>query len=566
MATPHSDETTRGLGLSGLLEIMRRRRLLAVLPFLFVLTAAASLAFFLPSLWTAKATILVNRQEIPVDYVKPSVQADLEGRLLTLSQDILSPPRLQQIITENNLYPAMRRAKPIDDVVEKMRKDIRIDVQNNANDRRGARENPTVAFNVAYTAPDPVVAANVTNTLAALFIQENVRVRGEQAAGTSQFLESQLTDLRGKLQAQERRITEYKERNMGELPEQRDVNLRTLERLQTQLQLAHENNRRANERRTLITQSLGELDLTSGMAAGGATTAMGPNVTPTDTAAARLNLLRQELATMETRYSPKYPDVVQLREQIRVLETKVETDKQNATAALSALPRQDTADKAARQSRELRVVPQNAYIQSLMQQLDQAAVDAKTTGQEIATLNQEMRVYQRRLENTPKREQELALITRDYETTRDMFRALLAKSGEAGIAAELEQKQKGETFRVIEPAGLPERPTGPNRFRLLLVGLVLALGASGLAVVLAEQVDTSYRRVDEVRATAPMPVLSTIPRITTEQDRSRALRQRRFATAAVAVGLMVVAGSSFAIAHNNQSLVSLLMAEPAPKR
>lgn len=127
------------------------------------------------------------------------------------------------------------------------------------------------------------------------------------------------------------------------------------------------------------------------------------------------------------------------------------------------------------------------------------------------------------------------------------------------MAAELEQRQQGETFRVIEPARLPDRPAGPNRFRLLLVGLALALGASGVAVLLAEQVDTSFRRVDEVRATAPMPVLSAIPRITTEQDRYRQLRQRRWATAAVAVGLFVVAGTSFLVAHNNQSMVALLM-------
>ena len=126
------------------------------------------------------------------------------------------------------------------------------------------------------------------------------------------------------------------------------------------------------------------------------------------------------------------------------------------------------------------------------------------------------------------------------------------------MASELELRQKGENFRVIEPARLPERPAGPNRFRLLLVGLALAIGASGAAVVLAEQVDTSFRRVDEIRSTLPLPVLSAIPRITTEHDRARTLRQRRWATAAVGFGLVVVAGTSFVVAHDNQGLVALL--------
>jgi hypothetical protein len=166
---------------------------------------------------------------------------------------------------------------------------------------------------------------------------------------------------------------------------------------------------------------------------------------------------------------------------------------------------------------------------------------------------------------TPKREQELALITRDYETTRDMFRSLLAKRGEADVAADLEQRQKGDTFRVIEPATLPDRPAGPNRIRLLLVGLALALGAAGVAVILAEQVDTSYRRADEVRA-AGVPVLSTIPRIVTEADRLGALRQRRLAVVAVTAGLMLVVGTSFVVAHNNQSLVSVLTPDTTAKR
>ena len=552
MPTPPTayDETAKGPGLAGLLEIVRRRRTLAVLPFLFVLTAAVSLAVFLPSLWTAKSLVLVNRQQIPERYVTPTVQADLEARLLTLSQEILTPSRLRKIAQDYGLY---RNARSDDQLVERMRKDIRLEVMDDKD--RGRRENRSLLFTIAYTAPNPVVAANVTNTLSSLYIEENGKAREKQAVGTSTFLEAQLRDLRERLVAQERKITDYKEKYLGELPEQKDVNLRTLERLQQQLQLAHENNRRASERKQMITNSLGELDTTSGglMSASSA----GPDVRPADSAAARLNLLKQELAMMETRYSVKYPDVVQLREQIRVLEAKVETEKQQA-AQTAALP------KSASKARELRPVPQNPYVQSLMTQLDQATVESKTSAEEMAAINRQIGVYQRRLENTPRREQELAVLTREYDSGREQFRSLQTKRGEADMAAELEQKQQGESFRVIEPARLPERPTGPNRFRLLLVGLALALGASGAAVVLAEQVDTSFRRVDEVRSVLPMPVLSAIPRITTEQDRTRMLRQRRWATAAVAVGLLAIAGTSFAVAHNNQSLVALLTAPATP--
>lgn len=560
MSTPGtaSADTTRGGGLASILEVARRRRILALLPFLFVLTATASVAFFLPSLWTARSVVLVDRQQVPEFFVKPTVTGDLEGQLLTLSQDILSRPRLAKIVQELNLYPHLRDSHSLDDIVDRMRRDIHIDQQGEA-DRRARRADPrTVAFSVAYSATDPGTAMTVTNKLADLYVEENVRYRERQAVGTSEFLESQLREVRARLQGQEKRIAAYKEQHMGELPEQREANLRTLERLQGQLQLAHENSRRANERRQLITRSLAEIDQSTGFASAAAG---GPSVTPAEAAAARLALLRQELVQLQTRYSDRYPDVIHLKEQIRILEAK------RAAEPPTAAPAAAVATPPKRNGRELRAAPHNPYIVSLMQQLDQANVEAKTTAEEIAALNKQTATYQRRIENTPRREQELALITRDYETTRELFRSLLGKRGEAEIAADLEQRQKGERFRIIEPAALPERPVGPNRLRLLLVGVMLAAGASVLAVVLAEQVDTSYRSVEEVRSTLPVPVLSTIPTITTEQDRTRLVRQRRLATAAVAVGLLAVMGSSFAVAHRNEALVALLTpADPMTSR
>jgi polysaccharide chain length determinant protein (PEP-CTERM system associated) len=560
MATPPTlhDESARGLGLATILEVVRRRRILALLPCLFVLAAAASIALFLPSLWTARATVLVTRQEIPEALVRSTLSTDPEARLMTLTHETLDTPRLTKIIEDNNLYPAMRRSRSMTDVVDRMRKDIKVEVQDEK-ERRG-REWRSLVFTVAYTATDPSVAANVTNTLASLFSSENRRQREEQAVGATQFFETQLQELRTRLADQEQRITAYKEQHLGELPEQREVNLRTLERLQQQLQLAHENNRRASERRQMITQSMNDLDLASAMTGGTGPGALAGG--SGESAAARLAILRNELAALQTTYSDKYPDVIQMKEQIRILERRATEEDKKLAAAPKATPNAP----GSRQARDLRLAGQNPYVLSLMQQLDQASVEAKATADEITNLNRQIGVYQRRLEMTPKREQELALITRDYETTRDLFRSLLAKRGEADVAADLEQRQKGETFRVIEPATLPERPAGPNRLRLLLVGVALALGAAGVAVILAEQVDTSYRRVDEVRATAGVPVLSTIPRIVTENDRLGALRQRRLAVVAVTAGLMLVIGTSFVVAHNNQSLVSLLTPDTTAKR
>lgn len=554
--TPIRSESHRSIGLAHVLECVRRRFTLALLPFLFVLAAVTSFALFLPSLWTARAVILVDRQQIPEAFVKSTVTSDVENRLLTLSQEILSGTRLMKIIEAHDLYADVRRTRSPDDAVERMRRDIRIDFQNDERDRRNPR---TVAFSVAYTTTNPVAAMTVANELASLYVDENIRYRERQSVSTSEFLETQLTDVRGRLQNQERRITDFKERHMGQLPEQREANLRTLDRLQQQLQSALETQRRAVERRHMLTQTLAEIDHSPALG-GAATVAGGPNPSPAEATAARLSVLKQELAQMQTRYSDRYPDVVALRDQIKGLEAKLHAEPPAATAPA---PAPKSAPVARREGKELRPIPQNPYVQSLVQQLDQATIEAKTTADEVSGLRGQIALYQRRIENTPRSEQELALITRDYETTRELFRSLLAKRGEAEIAADLEQRQKGEHFRMIDPARLPDRTAGPNRVRLLLIGLVLAVGAAGITVVLAEHVDTSYRSAEEVRGSEQVPVLSTIPKIVTERDRLRSLHQRRLRTAAVAVGLLAVIGSSFALAHNNHAVVALLAAEPA---
>jgi polysaccharide chain length determinant protein (PEP-CTERM system associated) len=547
-----SDSARSSVGLASIVETVRRRWALALLPFLFVLAASVSLALFLPSLWTAKAVILVDRQQIPESFVKSTITSDVEARIMTLSQEIMSSAPLIKIIEAHQLYPDIRRKHSMEAAVDAMRRDIRIEFRTDERDRRSPR---MIAFGVGYTTSDPQNAMRVANEVAGLYVDENVRYREKHSVSTSQFLGNQLSDVRARLQSQERRITDYKERHMGELPEQREANLRTLDRLQQQMQSAQETMRRANERRQLLTQALAEIDQTSGGNVG-----VGPNPTVAESTAARLSVLKQELAQMQTRYSDRYPDVISLKEQIQALEGRLAAEKQAAAPAPAA------KTGAASKGKDLRPPPQNAYVQSLMQQLDQAAVDTRTTADEIKGLQSQIAVYQRRIENTPRSEQELALITRDYESTRELFRSLLGKQGEAEIAADLEQRQQGEHFRIIEPAGLPDRTAGPNRMRLLLIGLVLAVGAGGIAVVLAEHVDTSYRSVEDIRGHEPVPVLSTIPKIITERDRRRSLRLRRLQTAAVAAGLLAIIGTSFAFAHNNHAVVALLAADPASPR
>jgi len=543
---PPMTETSDGLGISRVLAVLRRRRALAIVLFAFIFVAAVSLAFFLPNVWTTQAVILVDPEQVPDAFVKTAAPADRERQVMSLTQQVLSRPRLEEVVSR--IY-RMRTPVP-SAAVERMRRDIRIDlIGEDAASRASGRSN-LVAFSVAFRATDPRLAATVANQLASFFVDENTRIRERQASTTSDVLDTQLTELRTKLAAQERLIADYKEKHLGDLPEQRDANQRTLDRLQSQLQFAQENSRRAVERRDMLARTLAEVD----QGTRGPDVGLSSSITPAKLAAARASLLRQELTAAETKYGSNDPRVARLREQLSSYEAGA------ASPATTAKP------QARALAPERKSAPENPYIVSLMTQLDAAKIEAKTLTQDIAAINQQIGVYQRRIESTPQRERELAQLMHDYDSVREMLRTLVARRGEVQIATDFEHKRKGETFRIIEAAAVPDMPTGPSRMRLFLIGLMAAVGASALGLVIAEQLDSSYRSPEEMRAAVSVPVVSAIPSIRTDKDRLRARQRRLVSATAVGICLMLVVGLASIIAHENTALVSLLTPASTPRR
>src|SRR2546422_5802379 len=232
-------------GLDVLLEVWSRHKWLATLVFTGPFVVTVSLAIALPNLYRSTATLLVQRPEVSETFVKSSVTSELETRMQTISQEILSRSRLQDLIIRFDLYPEFRKRVSPEDVVDRMRRDIRMEfkgrdirMEAKAVEPQGER-GATVAFTLSFRGRDPETVANVTNTLASLFVEENLKLRERQATGTAEFLRVQLEEMKKKLDSQERQLSEFKERHLGELPEQTPVNLTVLERLNMELRLNH---------------------------------------------------------------------------------------------------------------------------------------------------------------------------------------------------------------------------------------------------------------------------------------------------------------------------------------
>jgi succinoglycan biosynthesis transport protein ExoP len=455
-----------------LLEVWRRRKWLAIVVCAAVGAVVTGVVTQLPDIYRSTATVLVERRQVAETLVQSTVTGEVETRLQTISQEILSRTRLEKVIRRFGLYSERARRGPLADVADRMRKDIQLDFKG-TDLILGARA-ATIAFTVTYRSRDPEIAAQVANALATSYIEENTKSREQQASAAAAFLKGELASVKERLDAQEQRVKAFRARYVGELPQQMPLNLATLERLNAQLHLTSANQLRAMDRRAQAVKDLADAD-PSGTAG-----------TPEGTMA-RIARLRQELIGLR-RFSDKYPDVIRAKEELASLErdlaeSKAATQSAAATQPAAALPPST-----------------NPAIVRLRAALATADAEIASLKSEEQKLRRDILSYQQRAENAPQRELELQELSRDSERTKDTYGSLLKRYEDAQLAENIEQRHQGEKFRLLDAALPATEPSAPNRPRLMLVGLVVSVGLAALSVVLAEHRDTSFHTLGSLRA------------------------------------------------------------------
>lgn len=521
------EEPRKGSVFELAVAVWSRRKWLALFCFVAPFMAVASLVVSLPKIYQSTATVVVERQQVPEAFVRSTVTSELGIRLQTISQEVLSRARLDGLMQQFDLYSNLRKQAPLEEIIGRMRGAIKLDLKEVEHSGRRAGQAAIAGFSVSYRGSDPQTVALVTNALTSFYVEENLKVRERQATGTAEFLRVQLEETKKRLDAQERKVGEFKKRYIGELPQQLQANLATLERLNVQHRINSENQIRAQERRDALAKQLAEANPSA------------PTEGP-DAPTIRIARLRQELTSLRARFSERYPDVVRVKTEIAALV------RQLADAASGG----DAEPEAH--------APVSPQILRLKQALNEVESEIKVLKAEEKHLRSSLGIYQGRVENTPRREQELQEMSRDYETTRTVYNSLLTRYEEAQLAESLEQRQKGEQFRVLDPAVPSGVPVAPKRSQLLLVGLLLSLGLAAGAVVLSEQLDTSFHMVDDLQATTTVPVLVSIPRIVTETDATRRRWRFRIALASAMLGLGLIIAAAHFIAQGNEELVWML--------
>ena len=508
--------------------IVRRRRWQFLIPFFCGWLLVWGASWLIPSSYRSGTLILVEQPSVPEKYVVSNIDSDIQQQLDSITQQILSRTRLLRIIDSLGLYAKDRKHKSPDDLVEKMRQDIEIELSHGDDKKLSA-------FNIYYASRDPKMAQAATAELANLFITENLEQRQKRSENTTSFLGDQLDQARAKLAEQEAKMRVFKDQHLGELPTQTQSNLQILTGLQNQVQANEDSLNRAKQQNTYLESLINQyraLDRGSKPGEGGQA-----GLGEVDK---ELDQLKAQLADLTSHYTDKHPDVRKTREQIARAESRREriVADMNSGANHSSPASPEAAAPAP-------LDPKSAPMLELESQLKANRVEIANRQAEIKDEQNKINQYQGRLNMAPVMEQQFADITRDYDQSKADYESLLKKKNESEMSTDLEKTQQGEHFRMLDPPNLPVKPYKPNRLQLCGLGLVVGLFFGAGFAMAKERLSGKIYSEREIKKLVPFDVIAEIPPIESLQEQSSRRRSAWIAgAAAVVIAGFILLGSA----------------------
>ncbi len=470
--------------LSDVKRILSRYWWVALITTTLCAGAGVALAILLPKRYTSETVILVEQPTVPTEYVKPIITEDLNRRLASMQEQILSRTRLQPIIEKFSLYPKDKDGVYTDEVIARLRAAVKITPME---PMAGTDNRQLPGFEVAVESRTPELAQQICSEIMSMFLEQNSQEREQQASRTTSFLTKQLDEAKSKLDEQDARLAQFKRQYLGSLPEEGQTNLSLLTGMNSQLEANTQALSRAHQdlafNESLLSQQ--ETNLRA------AQTGQNP-----ETAELQLNALRDQLANLLSHYTPKHPDVVKVQNQIAELE------KRRAAGPVTESPDEITSQHAIAAS------PQAQQLRAKIKQ-DQIVIADFTKQQTL--IQGQIRELQGRVQASPMVEQQLKELTRSYQSALDFYNELLKKRQNSAMAADLEHQQESEQFRVLDPPSLPDKASFPNKPLFAGGGLATGLGLGlGLLYLIAFS-DTSLHTERDVEKCLKLPVMVSIP-------------------------------------------------------
>ena len=484
----------RELNLEDYLTIARRRWWIVVVPAIVFAIGAYTISLFVASRYTSETVVLVEEPAVPENLVKPVIGGDVNQRLATMQEQILSRTRLQQIIEKFGLYKQEAGRVSMEDMVARLRKSITVSPVRAMAETRASG---LPGFTVSVTASQAYIAQQICTEITSFFMQQNVLIRERRAEDTTQFITKQLDESKRKLDEQDSKLADFQRRYMGELPDQMQTNFSLLTGLSSQLEAISQALNRAQQDKMFVQNALDQQPLVRPAGAG---VGAGAPVEP-DVLQKQLEALQSRLAALQAQYTDAHPDVRRAKKDIAQVQRKIDEEAARQSAPPVATPDKDVDV----------VVAETPRVQQLRAQLYQInrTIQEKTTDQ--SRIQQQISTLQGKLQLTPAIAQEYKALTRDYQTAVGVYNDLLKKQSDSEMATDLERRQQGEQFRVLDAPSLPQKPTYPNRPFFGAGGFMFGL-AFGLAIVFAlEAQDTTLHNERDLERLLKLPTLAMIP-------------------------------------------------------
>lgn len=452
-------------------DVAWRRRWWVVIPVVLALAGSAFLASTMPKIYRAQTTILVMRQSIPEGIVHTTVTTRVEERIRSLKIQVKSRRYLELVATELGLVPANATEGEIERACSRLSQNVDLDW-----DRQGLSW-----FNIMVEDGNSKRAADIANRLAELFIEQNSALREAQAKGTVETVEGWLEKNEKELRKRDAELARYKALHLYELPDQQPATLQLLNSSQTRIQQLTSDIQLRSERLAAARAEDKSRRATAQL--------LGVPASTEDPASREYAQLQRELQDLLSNYTDENPLVKRKREQLKQF-----------TANHPGLGAGQPANPDA-------ATPTSPEIARLQGEIRSLEADREREQANLDTLRS-------RIQRMPLRQQELASMTRDYETLKQQYDANFAQREQAKRAQDIEAAKKGEQFQIQDRARPPVKPSKPNVPAIVLLGLVGGLGLGvGLAALL-EFLDHTVRSEDEFARRYPdFPILGAIPNL-----------------------------------------------------
>jgi polysaccharide chain length determinant protein (PEP-CTERM system associated) len=509
------------------ITLISRRKWWVLLPFVPLAMVAVLVTMMLPGMYVSEALIIVDSRDLPDDVVKDFITLDTQDRLTTIQEKVLSRSTLNTVLKQfPEGFQDLRHLSELERI-ERLRKRINVEITTT----RGGRTTIVPYFRISYQDRNPVLAQKVTDNITQLFIQEESKVKEDQVQGATQFLDVEASKVLVELSAVELQLQKLKEEHRYELPEQLPTNLATLSRLQDQLTAnIAERDRYITHRHDLermLSETSPVLTEESILSSGGVIRSRSPLVEEYEEK-------EKELSELKGRYTERHPDVIRLQSQLESLKERI--------------PPEDLLDiETPDEPQKILSRQANPVYQQLVSQLNEVNTELKILNERREQIEREITIYNRRVENTPRWEQEIIQVQRQAEGLRERYQDLQSKLSAAQLTQNLENTQKGEKFQIFDPASFPLDPAKPNRLLILAVGLAGAFGIGLLLAIAAEFVDQKFWTSKEIPELLGLQVLGEIPEILSEDEVKRKKALRWIAGFAYAFGMIVAGGITFLI-------------------